>query len=490
MRFLVFLLLLPSLAWAQVVENQARGAFEGGSHSSNTVRTEVVDTNRLRLQKQQDVGERAEPETPVTYRLRVENHLGIALQDLVLEDPLAPELEFVAASDGGVYDPGTHRVRYSLGVLAPGQVREVRLVVRVKASAAEGSLVENRFTLQSRELATPLTSPPVRFRVQTTRLLLSKEVERKEVRVGDRLSYTLRLTTLGQPPQSITLEDLLPEGTQYIPGSAQLAYEGSPPTPAEPQIEGRRLRWAGLAPGRLALSYSLRITPSAPARLTNTAAARAFGQGGEVVAEASAAALTRVLLGVLAPPSLLQGRVYLDVNRDGKYQAGLDVPLPGARLLLANGAQTLTDAEGRYTFREVSPGVHEVFLDPLSAPFPPLPHPEALGEGWRHRVRVDGLTTTDFPLEAPRGLAQASRSTRLVFGPLTVEKRLLPLPSGVRVVLVLRTDEPLPDLTLTDPLPDGGSKTFHFELLKGEQTLTYDLPKGHLTDPEVRWRYP
>jgi hypothetical protein len=188
----------------------------------------------------------------------------------------------------------------------------------------------------------------------------------------------------------------------------------------------------------------------------------------------------------------LVGRVYLDVNENGRYEPGTDIPLPGARVLLANGWQALTDREGRYAFRDLEPGVWQVMLDPSSAPFPPLPHPEALGEGYRHGVRVQGLTASDFPLKAPRGFVQAYRETTLRFGPLTLEKRLIPLEKGFRVVLLLRSQEPLEELTVRDPLPDGTEKVFTFARFGGEETLLYEyaLEAPFMSDPQVRWRYP
>jgi len=105
-------------------------------------------------------------------------------------------------------------------------------------------------------------------------------------------------------------------------------------------------------------------------------------------------------------------------------------------------------------------------------------------------VEVQGLTASDFPLQAPQGHITPTRSTVLEFGPLRLEKRLIPLPQGYRVVLRLEAREPLSDLTVTDPLASGGEKVFHFPRLEGEQVLTYDVDQGVLTDPQARWRYP
>ena len=121
----------------------------------------------------------------------------------------------------------------------------------------------------------------------------------------------------------------------------------------------------------------------------------------------------------------------------------------------------------------------------------PLPHPEAVGEGYVHRVSVYGLSVSDFPLGPPSGRIEGYRVTRVVFGPLTIEKRLLPLSEGrARVLLVVRSSEPV-DVTIEDRLPGGGKKTFQLESFAGEKTFSYDLEgEVWLTDPAVHWGKP
>jgi len=317
-------------------------------------------------------------------------------------------------------------------------------------------------------------------------LLLDKQAAPRVVREGDLITYTLTLVNPGPYSLSVRLEDTPDPHLAYQPGSA---------TPA-PRLEGGRLVWEGLQlppRGELRLAYRMRVRPGAGERLLNTVQVRAFAQGAQAgagaVASAQASALVR-LEGALAPSHSLVGRVFLDTDRDGRYTPGVDLPLPGARVVLGNGLQATTDAEGRYGFRKMPGGWWTVMLEPASAPFRPRPHPEAQGEGYRRRVWVEGLAQSDFPLEAPEGLAQAMRETVLEFGPLRVHKRLLPIPGGFRVALLLQSGVALPELTLTDPLPAGGAKVFYFEQFFGEETLTYDLPDGFLTDPQVRWRYP
>lgn len=442
----------------------------------------VWDLSQITLYKSSQSGPTVSPGQGVEYTLQVENPLPFAVSNVQIEDLLDAHLEFLSASDGGAYEAGTRTVRWSLNLAAQSTLT-LRLRARVSPAAPDNAEIVNRFSLRSPEISNPLVSNSVALRVQTAALLLEKRVEPRKVRVGDLLTYTLTAVNTGQAPLTLRLKDTPDPHLQYQAGSA---------TPAEPTLQNGRLVWENLtlAPGeRLEIRYRMRVLAGAGSELKNTVQATGHGAGGTAVASA----VVQVEQGALAAPHLLLGRVFLDTDRDGKYTAGLDIPLPGARVILGNGWQALTDAEGRYSFRNLSGGVWEVMLEPASAPFQPLPHPEALGEGWRHRVRVEGLTVSDFPLERPTGLAGAQRQTTLEFGPLRLSKQLLPLPSGLRVVLVMESDEPLNDLTLTDPLPGGGERTFQFAQFQGRQTLTYDLDASfapHLTDPQVRWRYP
>jgi len=444
---------------------------------------QVLDTSRIGLRKSSRVGPEVTPGERVVYTLEIENPLPVSFSNVVVEDVLDANLEFISASHGGSYTPSSRTVRWNLNLDA-GDTHTLTLEVRVADGTPHDTTIPNHFSLRGGPISNPLLSNSVTLQVQAAMLFLEKQVQPTRASVGDLLTYTLTVVNMGQVALTVRLEDTPDAHLFYLPGSA---------SPREPLLQGGKLIWdnLSLAPGaRVVVTYKMRIGAGAGPQLRNTAQATGSSGGSGAIASAVASAVVQLQQGVFTPPHSLLGRVFLDTDRDGRYTAGLDLPLPGVRVVLSNGLQTLTDAEGRYSFRNLSGGVFEVMLDPASAPFPPLPHPEALGDGYRHRVRVEGLTVSDFPLERPGGLAQAVRETTLEFGPLRVEKKLLPLPGGMWVVLTLSSSEALPELTLTDPLPGGGERVFRFERFQGRETLTYDLPGGHLTDPQVRWRYP
>ena len=168
--------------------------------------------------------------------------------------------------------------------------------------------------------------------------------------------------------------------------------------------------------------------------LTNNARVVAEGQA-NLSAQAQAEATIVLSESVFAEArGLITGRVYIDVNRNDRYDEDTDTPLPGARVLLTNGWQTVSDVQGNYAFRDVAAdtvaATWTVQLDKESAPYRLRPHPQSFGDGYSRRVRVANVSVLDFALESPSGFTTASREAVLVYGPLTITKQLLPLPDG------------------------------------------------------------
>jgi uncharacterized repeat protein (TIGR01451 family) len=373
--------------------------------------------------------------------------------------------------------------------LPPGTT-VLTLTARVKPSTPDDTLIRNGARLHAPLSPDPIPSNLVENPVWSAGLLLQKEVTPKEAQPGDLLTYTLRVANPAGAALEVRVEDTPDPRLAYVEGSATKGCQNPVPWPVE--VRDGKLLFAPFtlpAQGTECLSYRMRLRPGPAGEIVNVAQALGLSGSGAAVASARAQALVRLRPGVFEEKGLLLGRVFLDLDKDGLFSPG-DIPLPGARLLLPGGLQVLTDAEGRYAFRDLPHGVYEVMLDPATAPFPPRPHPEALGEGYRHRVPVYGLAVSDFPLALDLSV-KVRRSTTLRMGPLTVEKRVLEAEGARLVVLTLKAAEPLPEFCLTDPVPGGEDFVFEAEVLEGEKTLSYRLPpEAPFTDPEVRWRYP
>ena len=62
----------------------------------------------------------------------------------------------------------------------------------------------------------------------------------------------------------------------------------------------------------------------------------------------------------------MSGRVFQDVDGDGKYEAGTDKPQRGATVRIDGSRCVVTDVNGLFSFEAVEAGQHKVYVDLLS----------------------------------------------------------------------------------------------------------------------------
>ena len=436
----------------------------------------------------------------VTYTLKLNNPYTVALTAALAQDTLSDALIFVSASDGGIYDPATRIVGWALGTLQPGETRTLTLVTTVSAAAVDGATLSNSFTLSSAELPKPAVSNVAQNPIWSAQLVIVKTVDNVQAAYGDRLTYTLVIQNLSKssPVTDAVITDTLPAGLVYIPGSSTLA--GAPL--ADPQVSGRVLTWTGQsipASSEIRITYAVRVTPDATGDLINTVVVK--GNGGNATAIASNTSTAKVKVNPLsfAPLGEIIGYVYVDRNRDGRFQQDGDLPLPRARVILAGGRIALTDDDGRYHFAAVTYGSQAVRLDPASVPYAPEIMPMEGGLSGTQTVQVNGLTSVDFPLAPVYGDIQVLRRTELSMGALKVLKTVYVSGNVYSVQLTLITPTDLPGFVLSDPLPAGavlqGPGPVAGDPLKAGETVlnyqfTYDGERGSsVTDPSASWRY-
>lgn len=377
--------------------------------------------------------------------------------------------------------------------LAPGETRTVNVALLVP-QGAQGELDVN-LAAQCGASSDPLNVTRVRLSPQVN-LLLTHTVTPARSEVGRTVPFTLRLPNPAARPITPELTVTLPAGLSVVPGSAR---SGDRPVPATSGADGRVTFTPGpLEPGAtLTVTYDALITPQAlpdpgtERTLQVPATARAQYAGQTLVAPEARASLI-VAPGVFDRRGTVIGEVFLDANGNGRRDPD-DSPLAGARVLLANGQQTLTDEQGRYALRDLTPGPWLLRLDAATAPFEPVP-----GLGAR-LVDVFALTRVDFALRlpgaqpAPAGTLAAPRDTTVRSGPVVVTRRVTAQPGGASLItLELSSARPVADVTVTDRAgPDEPPRSFRMTLLSGPVTFSYlTLTPAGPNDPDVLWREP
>ncbi|MFC3832208.1 MULTISPECIES: DUF11 domain-containing protein [Deinococcus] len=437
----------------------------------------------------------------ITYTLSVRNPYAQALTQVVIRDTVPAHLDITDAGGGTVSTgPAPQTVTWTVPTLGPGETVTVTMTTRVSTRAVDGEALLNTFTFSSHELPTLLASNEVRTPVWSARLVVSKTVSAKEASYGDLLTYTLQITNASTTTEirDAVITDAPVAGLEYVAGSS--AVDGTPIS--DPATANSTLRWTvpTLAAGQtVILTYRMRVTPAASGDLVNVVEVTGTGGGGTARAVASnrATAVTRLSLLRFAPLADITGTVYVDRNRDGRFDPAIDTPVPRARVLLAGGRQAVTDAQGRYSFLNVPQGTQALRLDPVTTPYPPLRVPRDGGLSGTQTVNVTGLTGVDFPLAPLGGEVTALRRTTLRMGDVRLEKAVYAVAGGYAVTLRLSTPQPLADVKLLDPLPPGaalkdGGHSYAGTLPAGETTWEYTFtwdgdPRAATTDPILTW---
>ncbi|THF68308.1 DUF11 domain-containing protein [Deinococcus sp. Arct2-2] len=488
----------------------------------------TLAVNSLKPVKSVDVGDLkvVKAGQDLTYTLTFTNAQSFALTNAVVRDNLkviqvldaagkltrTDTLEFVSADNGGVLE-GTEAV-WRFPSVAAGQTLTLTLKTRVPAGTPDGASVVNIFTVASSEIPAPVPSNPIKNPVfDAANLTLVKSSTPALVSYGQEITYTFTVTNKSTAANLTLIEvtDNLPTGLVYVEGSSTL--DGAAITPV---VSGRKYVWSipGLAAGQVAeIRFRALVTPEAGTEIRNSAVAVAISPDkASNIPTPPSSTVTKIDPKTIFGRSTadIVGYVFLDRDRDGVYDKGLDVPCPNARVILANGRIALTDLEGRYHFGNVMEGTVAVRLDPNSVIPQNLSVPQDAGLSGSRLVYVRNLTSIDFPLAPDGGDIAVIRDTTLrVSGGLpeaqnafTVRKQVFTTEeAGVyRVQLILSASAALPAFTLTDPLPVGaalldGQNVLNFDTLPtGERAVTYRFrwagdSKGAVTDPTASWRY-
>ncbi|TFH39934.1 MAG: DUF11 domain-containing protein, partial [ANME-2 cluster archaeon] len=88
----------------------------------------------------------------MTYTLHYHNFGDTAAQNVVLEDTLPAEVEFVSASDGGSYDPDTGKITWNIGSLGQEGHGYVTTTVSILQDAVIGTMIQNDASISTSNL--------------------------------------------------------------------------------------------------------------------------------------------------------------------------------------------------------------------------------------------------------------------------------------------------------------------------------------------------
>ena len=296
-------------------------------------------------------------------------------------DGVTPAPNTVVTGSTGQYEfptvaPGT----YKLLVTPPGgysfpSVLPPALLAAGRATDPKGSY--------GGEFLVSLATGPVHIDVPLDAsnlggLFIEKTASRNTVDLGEFVDYNVKIkNSSGQLLGQIQLEDHLPAGFAYVPGSVRLnagsvRLDGSRVPEPEGGVGPKLIFNVGSIADSVALvvSYRVRVGPGA---LQGDGINRAQAFSARVTASITtkisniATATVQVLPGVFSDRGFIVGKVFADCNRD-RIQNAEERGIPDVRLYMEDGTFVITDAEGKFSFYNIRPQTHVLKVDATTLP--------------------------------------------------------------------------------------------------------------------------
>ncbi|NRB70749.1 MAG: DUF11 domain-containing protein [Xanthomonadales bacterium] len=125
------------------------------------VDTLVASLPNLRLQKKA-ARPVVQSGSELDYLLRYGNDGSDQATDVKISDQLPPELEFVSATSGGIFEPQSRTVRWMLGTLPARASGELTVRTRVAATVSDGAVIDNVASVLGAGAAPQLAAATVR----------------------------------------------------------------------------------------------------------------------------------------------------------------------------------------------------------------------------------------------------------------------------------------------------------------------------------------
>lgn len=200
------------------------------------------------------------------------------------------------------------------------------------------------------------------------RFAITKQAAKRTVEIGDPVTYTVTVRHLAGPGiPAVQVEDTLPRGLRYIPGTLRIdgRVQPDPAGAPGPQLT---IPVGNLAAGAaVRVTYTLRVSAATPQGDAVNTAQGVSRNGTQEERSNRAQARITVGGGVFTDAACVVGKVYVDCNHN-QVQDAEELGIPGVRLVLEDGTAFITDVEGKYSHCGLTPQTHVLKLDATTLP--------------------------------------------------------------------------------------------------------------------------
>ncbi len=362
---LVAALLTPAGLGAQTVVVNTASATYGTSAGTDSVRSTTVLTTvepaQLSLSKTLGGPATARVGDHIGYTITYTNRSVVVARDVVVSDTLAAGLAYVTAQPAAVMTGQV--LTWTFGDVAPGDSASVTLTVQVTSLVRDTVRVRNVAVVGATNAptATAVAGEVALVGLVADQLALEKSADVLEVGLGETAPFTLVVENTGAVAiTDIRIHDRLPEGGRYANGSA-LGVDSV-------RADGRDLTLflpGSLAAGaRRTVRYAVAIVSATGDLLENRAYATA--ENASIRSEEQVAWVRYRQIWPMQT-RVAVGNVWLDLDANGVQNAG-EPGVAGVDIWTDDGEVATTDADGKFSYRNLRAGGHAFRIDPATVP--------------------------------------------------------------------------------------------------------------------------
>ncbi|HWY88305.1 MAG TPA: hypothetical protein VNX28_16455 [Gemmataceae bacterium] len=210
------------------VKIMAPNGLEAGGQGN----VQVTQANAAGLSIRQSPSVRLFLDREAELRIEVTNHQAQGLTNVAVLDSLPEGVEFIAASDQGLFRPDARMVHWLIDYLAPAQTKTLRLRVEAKAAGQFANAVAARTEAQQE------IQSVAKVQVEGISDLVVKISDRENpIEVGKAAMYEIKVTNQGSAPATgVQVQATLSDG--MAPSQAR--------GPTNHRVEGRQIIFASL----------------------------------------------------------------------------------------------------------------------------------------------------------------------------------------------------------------------------------------------------
>lgn len=259
------------------------------------------------------------------------------------------------------------KIGYILDSVDSGVTLDLNLKLVVtdefKGGNFESKIIYKGLDGQDKEENSKLYPVKLEEDLNTTKLYITKIVNKKTIGIGELLKYTIELgNNSDENISNIKVYDNLPRGFDlkgYQKEEGNLEIEN---------WNGREFELSGSLPSKEKFSFSYIVRVNNSSRMgENINSAKADGRNNRYYDSNTASIGVEVEDDLFDQKGIIFGRVYIDENKNKKVDKN-EVGIPGAKIYLENGNYVITDSQGMYSLYGQRSITHGVKIDRTSLP--------------------------------------------------------------------------------------------------------------------------